>query len=456
MATFEGTPTFQNLLYIVDQSFENIAVAFRGLVPEQKRFEAACALMALLEDDELQANQRVVSLYILYHLYNVVPIHQNPFLLLFLNLYKNLFSNLPFVKSNYELLVEFRVEALILANKGSQLSDKTPTDIFTQFASTNDSPLMDTEEVNIAGFEHYIKREFDVRLPHKGERQSSWIEVDDLDAREISYTPAPQSSVVQEKHIITVGIDSEIEWDYNMMADFTDRDDIRLLMNKALQRALSIPEEEYVLKQFEKNSKLIYHCNFSPEKLPYLIENNSRVAVEALLQLKSSPQIGKYLEALLTINDPKRSQQSSTEPVNRMRSSMEVVNQLITPFPLSPEFLHSYLSNCVRACEECRNRNIQGRQVRLICVFLQSLINKNIIDVNRFSIEIQAFCLQFSRHREAAELFRFLLNLQRDAISEDVLSEGAILNGGGGDNNNDTDNSGEHGANGDLEKCELS
>lgn len=50
---------------------------------------------------------------------------------------------------------------------------------------------------------------------------------------------------------------------------------------------------QFVLKQFEKNPKLIYHCDFSPEKLPYLIENNSRVAVEALLQLKSSPQIGK-------------------------------------------------------------------------------------------------------------------------------------------------------------------
>ncbi|CAG8665148.1 12954_t:CDS:2, partial [Acaulospora colombiana] len=118
---------------------------------------------------------------------------------------------------------------------------------------------------------------------------------------------------------------------------------------------------------------------FSPEKLPYLIENNSRVAIEALLQLKSSPQIGKYLETLLTINDPERSQQSSTEPVNRMRSSME--------------------------------------------------------------------------NREAAGLFRFLLNLQRDTISEDVLGD---LNGGGDNNNNDGDNNGEHGANGDLGKCELS
>ncbi|CAG8451024.1 5600_t:CDS:2 [Diversispora eburnea] len=396
MATFEGSSTFQNLLYVVDQPFENIAVEFQGLVPEQKRFEAACALMVLLEDGKLQANQRVVALYILYHLYNVVPIHQNPFLLLFLNLYKTLFSNLAFVKANYELMVEFRVEALILANKGEQLANRTPTDIFTQFASNDNSSLVDTEEVNIAGFEHYIKSELDVQLPQKGEkseRQWSWADIDDLDVRESSYAPSqPPPSVIPNEHN-PIEVDSEIEWDYNILADFTDRDDIKLLMNKALQRALSIPEEEYVLKQFQKNPKLIYHCDFSPEKLPYLIENNSRVAVEALLQLKSSPQIGK--------------------------SSMEVVNQLLTTFPLSPEFLHSYLSNCVHACEECRNRNIQDRQVRLICVFLQSLIRNNIIDVNRFFIEIQAFCLQFSRNREAAGLFRFLLDLQRDAVGED-------------------------------------
>jgi hypothetical protein len=66
-------------------------------------------------------NERVVSLYILYNLYNIVPIHQNPFLILFLNLYKTLSSNLAFVKTNYDLLVEFRVEALILADKGSQV-----------------------------------------------------------------------------------------------------------------------------------------------------------------------------------------------------------------------------------------------------------------------------------------------------------------------------------------------
>ncbi|RIB15026.1 hypothetical protein C2G38_2039707 [Gigaspora rosea] len=432
MATSEGVSTFQSLLYVADQPVENIADTFKGLVPEQKRFEAACTLMAMLEDGDLQANQRIVALYILYHLYNVVPIHENPFLLLFLNLYKSLFSNLAFVKANYDLLVEFRVEALILADKGAQLANKTPTDIFFQFSNTENS-LMDTEEVNIARFEYYIKNEFDVRPKGQLERQPetkksrSWVEIGD-----------------KEPHPLE--LDSVVEVDYNTLAADLDRDEVRSLMNRALQGALSIPEEEFILKQLEKNDKLIYTCDFSPEKLPFLIENNSRVAIKVLLQLKSSPQIDQYLETLLTIDDSERSQQSSMEPVNRMRSSMEVVNNLLLSFPLTPEFLHSYLSNCVRACEGCQNRGIQERQVRLICVFLQSLIRKNIIDVSRFFIEIQAFCLQFSRNREAASLFRFLLDYQKEAVSEEVAALSELLN-----------SSDINGENGDHSgKCELS
>jgi hypothetical protein len=80
------------------------------------------------------------------------------------------------------------------------------------------------------------------------------------------------------------------------------------------------------------------------------------------------------LKTLVTINDQERSQQSSMEPVSRMRSSMEVVNRLTTSFPLPPEFLHKYFSNCVRACEENQNRSIQDRQVRLVSDFFKKYI----------------------------------------------------------------------------------
>jgi hypothetical protein len=155
---------------------------------------------------------------------------------------------------------------------------------------------------------------------------------------------------------------------------------------------------------------LLRESGLTSQNLPRLVEHNPLVANECLVRiLQSAPE------------DEKNDYLSSLVGMDLSLHSMEVVNRLAvyraeavkghegdeaTQGILHPEYIHLYIGSCIETCSNIQDKNKQNRLVRLVCIFIQSLLRNGILEEIYF--EVHSFCVEFARIREANALFKTL------------------------------------------------
>ncbi|CAF1042647.1 unnamed protein product [Adineta steineri] len=424
-------------------TFEQISIGFQAEILKTDYLHVANALILLLQNRDLTPiiQQRLIIYYLFIEMYKTEQqsIYTNTFAPIFLSVLQSNNENLAKTQKHFHWIIspvtkyERLFVSLLLNNQRDLINKKTPSQFLQTDLSFHDDKIhkelqqqlkekiyerkqqlpalvqchlpavIDDPEINIYGFDTLLGG------PNYRSNSSEQTIEQLLLNNVMKQTIHPEYlRLVPPLHECTIdelvwlppllhfddNNTSLYAWDDLMCTSNTISFEIRQLIDKAYQGAINLQQQQKILDELNNNSELIHHIGLTPAKLPLLVENNPLISINCLLKLISSDQMTEYLQVLVHMN--------------MSLHSMEVVNRLSTSIPLPREFLHLYISTCIKTCDQTKDKYLQSRFVRLVSVFIQSLIRNKAIDIKDLFVEVQNFCITFRSIKEASALFGLL------------------------------------------------
>ncbi|CAF0977450.1 unnamed protein product [Rotaria sordida] len=419
-------------------TFEQISAQFQHNISKSDYLRVGNALVLLLQNRDLipTPQQRLIILFLFNDMYKSEQqsIHMNPFAPVFISILQNNNGENLSTQKHFHWFISpvtqherWFVKTLINNNNNNKdFMKKTPNQILqTGLPTTKDDnekeelkekiqerlqqlpvlvqchlpAVIDDPEVNYYGFDTLIggprHRSNDSRQTIERLLTNNAME-QTIHPEFLRLVPPLHECTIDELVWLSpIDYDPSLfTWDSTMCIANTINHEIRQLMEKAYQGALNLQQQQKLLDELDNDSNLVYHIGLVPSRLPILVENSPLISIQCLLKLISSNQMTEYLSSLLNMD--------------MSLHSMEVVNRLSTSMELPQEFLHLYISTCIKTCEETKDKYLQNRFVRLVSVFIQSLIRNKVIDIKDLFLDIQGFCINFRHIREAGALFQLV------------------------------------------------
>lgn len=177
------------------------------------------------------------------------------------------------------------------------------------------------------------------------------------------------------------------------------------LLQKIFQVPLEVEEEQTLLAYCDSTGIGVSSSKntpplLTPDNLPLLVEHNPNVAIELLMKIQNENQAAAYHSKLVDMEITLH----TMEVVYRL-ATVGAVGGGLSEAVLKTEYLNFFILGLFERCATSQDRKL----VRLVSVFLQNLIQNEIVLVDDFvSHEVQAFCIENSRVREAQALFKLL------------------------------------------------